>query len=497
VVRTPTLLRRTGAAVLAAAALSGAAALGSPAAPAHAAVTSSSGKWLWEGTGVTVANVKDGVSMPSLNRRNVYPTGKGVGIALIDTGVAPVPGLTSGNVAYGPDLSLDSQDPAKRYTDGFGHGTHLAGIISAKSSGLTGMAPGAKLFSIKVGASSGAVDVSQVMAAIDWTVAHKNDDPANPIKVMVLAYGTDGVQPAEVDPLAFAVENAWRAGITVVVSGGNNGNAAKLLNPATDKYTIAVGAMDQSGTTTWSDDHVAAFTSVGDSTRKIDFVAPGRSLISLRVPGSYIDVNYPGARVGTSYFLGSGSSQAAAVTGAVVADLLELFPSMTPDQMKKLLIYAAVHCDGSGDYTKTSVNTNGAIELLDIWWSYYFFSGNGNPPDFSAAKSVQSFPKGTGKGLLEASRGTVHISDGTTQLTGESDLFGPFSTSAWAAASASKTAWSGGSWMGHPLTGTGWETGTGTTAWAGRAWSGRAWSGNTWSGRAWSSSSWQSVTTGW
>jgi serine protease AprX len=500
VVRTPALLRRTGAAVLAAAALSGAAALGSPGAPAHAAVTSSSGKWLWEGTGVTVANVKDGVSMPSLNRRNIYPTGKGVGIALIDTGVAPVAGLTSGNVTYGPDLSLDSQDPAKRYTDGFGHGTHLAGIISAKSSGLTGMAPGAKLFSIKVGAASGAVDVTQVMAAIDWTVAHRNDDPANPIRVMVLAYGTDGVQPAEVDPLAFAVENAWRAGITVIVSGGNNGNAAKLLNPATDKYVIAVGAMDQNGTTTWSDDHVAGFTSVGDSTRKIDFVAPGRSLISLRVPGSYIDVNYPAARVGTSYFLGSGSSQAAAVTGAVVADLLELFPSMTPDQMKKLLVYAAVHCDGSGDYTKASSNPSGAIELLDIWWSYYFYSGKATPADYSRSSSaVQSFPKGSGKGLLEAARGTVHISDGTTQLTGESDLFGPFSTSTWAAASAAKTAWVGGSWMGRALTGSGWETTTGATAWAGRSWSGRYWSGNNWSGLGWSSSSWQSVNTrsGW
>ncbi|MDT5036432.1 MAG: serine protease AprX, partial [Micromonosporaceae bacterium] len=250
-------------------------------------------------------------------------------------------------------------------------------------------------------------------------------------------------------------------------------------------------------TTSWSDDHVAGFTSVGDSTRKIDFVAPGRSLISLRVPGSYIDVNYPGARVGTSYFLGSGSSQAAAVTGAVAADLLELFPSMTPDQMKKLLVYAAVHCDGTGDYTRSSSNPSGAIELLDIWRSYYFYSGQATPADYSRSSSaVQTFPKGSGKGTLEAARGTVHISDGTTQLTGESDLFGPFSTSTWAAASAAKTAWVGGSWMGHALTGSGWETTTGATAWAGRAWSGRYWSGNSWSGQGWSSSSWQSVTTG-
>ncbi len=56
-------------------------------------------------------------------------TGKGVGIALIDTGVAKVPGLSGGNVVNGPDLSFESQDPATRYVDNYGHGTHLAGII--------------------------------------------------------------------------------------------------------------------------------------------------------------------------------------------------------------------------------------------------------------------------------------------------------------------------------------------------------------------------------
>ena len=67
----------------------------------------------------------------------------------------------------------------------------MAGIISAKMTGLTGFAPDAKLASIKVGASTGAVDVTQVMAGVDWAVEHRNDDPKNPIKVMVLAYGQD------------------------------------------------------------------------------------------------------------------------------------------------------------------------------------------------------------------------------------------------------------------------------------------------------------------
>jgi serine protease AprX len=180
---------RIGALLVTAAAAVPAGAVTGVAVPASAAVVQSRGQWLWQGTARSVANIKDLIDFGLLP---TTPTGKGVGIALIDTGVAPVPGLKTGNVVNGPDLSLDSQDPAKRYVDGFGHGTHMAGIISAKTSGLTGLAPDARLTSIKVASAAGAVDVSQVMAGIDWAVAHRNDDPKSPIRVLVLAYGTDG-----------------------------------------------------------------------------------------------------------------------------------------------------------------------------------------------------------------------------------------------------------------------------------------------------------------
>src|SRR3954447_11378031 len=108
-------------------------------------------------------------------------TGKGVGVALIDTGVVPVQGLTSGNVVNGPDLSFDSQSPSPDL-DGFGHGTHMAGIIAGNDGtpgGWTGIAPGATLLSMRVGAHDGATDVSQVIAAIDWIVAHRSDPGLN------------------------------------------------------------------------------------------------------------------------------------------------------------------------------------------------------------------------------------------------------------------------------------------------------------------------------
>src|SRR5213078_2734357 len=146
-------------------------------------------------------------------------TGKGVGVALVDTGAVPVKGLTSGNVVNGPDLSLDNPASWAADKDGFGHGTHMAGIIAGNdgtSTGFTGVAPGAKLVNVKVGAYDGAVDVTQVIAAIDWVVQHRADNGMN-IRVINLSYGTDGVQSSQIDPLAAAVEHAWQKGVVVVV----------------------------------------------------------------------------------------------------------------------------------------------------------------------------------------------------------------------------------------------------------------------------------------
>jgi serine protease AprX len=181
-------------------------------------------------------------------------TGKGVDVAVIDTGVAPVEGLTSGNVVDGPDLSFDSQSPDLAHLDAFGHGTHIASLIAGRDKAgppasyaaadapWHGIAPDARIISVKVGAADGATDVSQVIAAVDWVVAHRDDGDVR-IRVLNLSFGTDGMQSPDVDPLAFAVENATRHGITVVAAAGNGGAATtRLANPAQDPYVIAVGA---------------------------------------------------------------------------------------------------------------------------------------------------------------------------------------------------------------------------------------------------------------
>jgi serine protease AprX len=106
-------------------------------------------------------------------------------------------------------------------------------------------------------------------------------------------------------------------------------------------------------------------------------------------------------------------------------------------------------------------------------------------------RTVQGFVPSTGLGTIESVRGANHVSlDGVT-LAGEVDIFGnPFSTAAWAKASAARTAWVDGKWMGVDWAGDGWTTTDGFKSWSGRAWSGRAWSGGAWSGRAWSGANW-------
>ena len=273
-------------------------------------------------------------------------SGQGVDVALIDSGVARVQGLDgAGKVVDGPDFSFESRDRARRHLDTFGHGTHMAGIIAGHDAAFTGIAPDARLVSVKVASSDGATDVSQVIEAIGWVVRHGHDDGLN-IRVVNLSFSTDPTHSYLLDPLAHAVESAWQAGVVVVASAGNDGlSTPSLTSPATDPYVIAVGASDHQGTEATSDDVVASFSNRGNDARHPDLVAPGRSIVSLRNPGSYIDEHHPEGLVAGDathrFFRGTGTSQATAVVSGAVALLLEQRPELSPDQVKALLTTSA------------------------------------------------------------------------------------------------------------------------------------------------------------
>ena len=415
--------------------------------------------------------------------------GTGIDVAVIDSGVAPVGGLLTDNkVVNGPDISFDSQVPALAHLDLYGHGTHMAGIIAGRDEGASvdafgqtdqflGMAPGARIVNVKVADATGAVDVSQVIAAIDWVVQHRNDNGLN-IRVLNLSFGTDSLQGAALDPLAFAVEQAWKHGIVVVVAAGNDGNGTPLRNPAKDPFVIAVGAVKSDGRTD-HEDTVADFSSCSKE-RPVDLVAPGRSLVSLRVPGSYADDNYPGAAVDERFFKGSGTSQAAAVVSGAVALLLEQRPYLTPDQVKALLMDTARNAKGDSECVGEG--------MLDLHKAVI-------EPSLTVAQSEQDAGYGTGMGSLQGARSSTVLGDQSAPLVGEIDIFGnAWDPAMWTASSAAASAWSGGDWNGTSWSGTSWSgTSWSGTSWSGTSWSGTSWSGTSWSGTSWSGTSWSNA----
>jgi len=416
-------------------------------------------------------------------------TGKGVDVALIDSGVVGVNGLTApGKVINGPDLSFESQVPGLQYQDTFGHGTHLAGIIAGRDDAATsyvgdsadfvGMAPDSRVVSIKVADSRGNTDVSQVIAAIDWVVQHRNDNGMN-IRVLNLSFGTDSSQPYTVDPLAYAAEVAWNSGIVVVVSAGNQGGTSSglLADPATDPYVLAVGAADTEGTVARDDDQVAVFSQRSRS-RKPDLVAPGVHIVSLRDPNSYIDQTYGGAGLVTPrFFRGSGTSQAAAVASGAAALLLSQRPSLNPDQVKALLDNGAHYLDNF----PPAAQGNGELNLRPVL--------NAATPSLNSA--TQNWTKSTGTGSLEQSRGSIHVVMNNVALTGEQDIMGSsFNSGVMALLEAAGQSWSGGIWNGQTWSGADW---TGQS-WSGQTWSSQTWSGQTWSGQTWSSQTWSGQT---
>jgi serine protease AprX len=377
----------------------------------------------------------------------------------------------------------------------------MAGIIAGRGAGATsgqyagdtgnflGMAPDARIVSVKVADAMGAADVSQIIAAIDWVVQNKTTGGLN-IRVLNLSFGTNTLNPYSIDPLCHAVEAAWRKGITVVAAAGNAGfytgrSGPGLTSPARDPYVIAVGATDTMKTLSVADDQVASFSSSGiigpDGTKNPDLVAPGRSLISLSVPGSYIDQTYgAGGAVDGGFIRGSGTSQAAAVMSGAAALVLQQHPTWTNNQVKALLT-STTRLLSAGNKTQTAQG-KGTLNLTKALTT--------------TVAASYSYTNSTGTGTLDSARGSAHLVDNGVVLQGEKDIFGTaVSTATQASKRTAGTAWTGGTyngqtWTGSALTGTSWDSAT----WSGRMWSGRMWSSEVWSGRMWSGRMWSAGT---
>ena len=241
-------------------------------------------------------------------------TGKGVGIALIDSGVQNHADLC-GRIVY----SESFVPGVRKAEDQFGHGTHVAGIAAGNGRTLIwspapprGVAAEAHIVNLRVLDGNGAGTESGVIAAIDRAIALR--DTYN-IRVMNLSLGRGVYESYALDPLCKAVETAWNAGIVVVVAAGNQGRDNTFGNegygtigsPGNDPYVITVGAMKTRSTVTRADDAIASYSSQGPSVLdhfvKPDIVAPGNRTISLLARKSSLPDKYPDNAVPLSYFL--------------------------------------------------------------------------------------------------------------------------------------------------------------------------------------------------
>ena len=393
-------------------------------------------------------------------------TGAGVTVAVIDTGISPVAGLDApGKVINGLDLSSENSASSTRFLDAVGHGTHIAGIIAGRdgrgtstkgsddASKFTGIAPDARLLNVKVGGadgdSEGAVNTAQVVTAIDWVVAHRNDNGMN-VRVLNMSSGAAAGQSFGADPLARAVENAWRAGIVVVAAAGNEGGTSKLVMPAADPYVIAVGSSDNEGTPEVADDTLSTFTNPGTSDRHADLLAPGKSVVSLLVPGSIVDREHPEGHVaGDSsgrFLRGTGTSQATAVVSGAAAVLLQDRPNLTPDQVKYLLTSSAtaMPAEPSAARGAGQVNIQAALALATP----------------AAAVAAQEFGTSSGPGMSSAASAY-------------------WASAYWASAYWASAYWASAYWA--------------SAYWASAYWASAYWASAYWASAYWASAYWASA----
>lgn len=317
--------------------------------------------------------------------RNYGWDGSDIGVAVIDSGITVREDLRVDFSSRKSRIVYSESFIGSSATDESGHGTHVAGIVagngelstgSSYKATFRGMAPKANLINLRVLDSQGSGTDSAVISAIQRAIQLKS---TYNIRVINVSLGRPVFESYATDPLCQAVEAAWRAGIVVVVSAGNEGRNnsqgtngyATISSPGNDPYVITVGAMKTVGTVSRADDVIASYSAKGptllDHVVKPDIVAPGNRIISLQDTSGQLAASYPGNKVllsyydksvnGTStsnaYFRLSGTSMAAPMVSGAAALLLQKNPLLTPDQVKARLMKTA-----SKSFPMTSIATD-------------------------------------------------------------------------------------------------------------------------------------------
>jgi serine protease AprX len=303
------------------------------------------------------------IGVDSLHAQGI--NGTSVTVAVLDSGtwnsIALVknPAGTSRLLAEWDAITSSSISiPTSEYLplDPVGHGTHVASIIASSdlsdSGKVDGIAPYAKLVSVRAFNGAGQGTYTSVINGLNWIL---NNRSTYNIRVLNLSFGATAQSSYWNDPLNKAVMKLWQAGVVVVASAGNWGPYAQSITvPGNVPYVITVGAMTDNYTpTNPADDRLASFSSTGPTYEgfvKPDVVAPGGHVVGVMEEDMVIPKAHPNFMTsGHDEYIMSGTSQAAAVVSGVVALMLQAQPSLTPNQVKcKLMSSALAAVDSSG-----------------------------------------------------------------------------------------------------------------------------------------------------
>jgi serine protease AprX len=427
---------------------------------------------LQDGTGVSTSTLLYETNYPALigasTLQQAGTTGKGVTIAVLDTGLwQDTTQMYGSRILASIDVVNGASSPVS--SDPHGHGTHIASIAAGGAQALSGaylsVAPKANLVIVRAFDGQGRGRYTDVIAGLNWIVANK---VRYNIRVLNLSFGAPPQSYYWDDPLNQAVMAAWRAGIVVVAASGNEGPDPMTIGvPGNVPYVITVGALtDHSTPYDGSDDRLASFSSTGPTFEgfvKPELVSPGGHIVASMSSSSYLaNIDPDSMRIGEQMFTMSGTSQAAAVTSGVVALMLQRDATLTPDAVKCKLLSSS----------RPALKTNGALAYS------VFQQGAGLINAVSAVNSTATGCANTGLDIDADLAGTAHYGGPANQDANGNYYVMDMESSVWGDPLSSD----GYNWS------TGYPWGQGYTWSEGYAWrKGYGWSkGYTWSeGYAW------------
>lgn len=257
-------------------------------------------------------HVREIVRADAVHQKEIL--GKGSCIAILDSGICSHPDFENRVIGW-----YDTVNGRTRPYDDNGHGTHVAGIAagSGYSSRGTfcGMAPEAKIVSVKILNRYGEGMIPHIIAGIRWVLRNRYQYNINIINISVGT--TDGKQFDENSDFVQTVNELWDAGLVVVASAGNKGPEPYTISaPGNSRKIITVGYYSKHSN-----------SSVGPTSlciKKPDVVTPGHQVQSCS--NKYLN--------GQSYEKKSGTSMATPIVSGSIALLLSKYPDLTPKEVK-------------------------------------------------------------------------------------------------------------------------------------------------------------------